>query len=214
MFHSLFAFCCAMRAFRGFLLWSMLVCLAVQRTFPSTASPIDPITVRIDDFIGSQIIGHIENSEIARISFYMGSVDSEDITHVTERATYLFDISQGSQFRITIDLQQYLKSPTIFVIAQDMVSLERTILKYSIDPELYRCDENLLEIKRIKDLKDSCAEITVLYNGVGDVFVLGASAVEETPETKTIISDGIYLGKFGLSCLPSELGTTIRRFPL
>lgn len=177
------------------LLWSMLACLAVQRNDIGHIVILDPISVRIDDVIGSQIIGHIENSDIARISFYMGNVDSEDISQVTERASFLFDTVQGSQFRIAIDLEQYFKSPVIYVVAQDLLSLERTILKYSINPELVRCDGNLLEIKEITDMSDSCAEVTVMYHGIGDVFVLGAAAVEEIPETKTIISDGIYLGK-------------------
>ena len=135
----------------------------------------------------------------------MGNVESEDISQVTERASFLFDTIQGSQFRISIDLQQYLKSPVIYVVAQDLLSLERTILKYSINPELVRCDENLLEIKEIKDMSDSCAEVTILYHGIGDVFVLGAATVDEMPETKTIISDGIYLGKLPFSLFPLML---------
>ena len=174
----------------------MLFCLAVQRSSHWKSCIVDPISVKIDDVIGNQLIGHVENSEIARLYFYMGNVDSEDISQVAEQAVFLFDTIQNTQFRINIDLQEYLKTKAVYVVAQDLLSMERTILKYSINPDFYRCNENALEITTIKDFSDSCAEITILYRGIGDVFVMGATANEGGPETKTIISDGLYLGKW------------------
>ena len=151
--------------------------------------------IQIESIIGSQLVGHVEGTNLSRVYYYLGLDATIDLNWMEKNAIFLFNAISGNRFRVTIDLSKIDQFNYAYFLAVDILTSRRAMTIYRIENTLVSCNQNLLEISKVEDLHDSCAAISVYYQGKGDIYALVVPSSDNTPSTESIVNEGIYLGR-------------------
>ena len=119
--------------------------------------------------------------------------------HIAEaeaNAKYFFSVVSDNRFQLYIDQTSIHQQPYIAIIAKSIVNNHYGYLNYKVDQENFICDSIPLSIEEVKDLGDSCAELTIRYDGSGDIYFLQREDGIDVPRVGNILSEGVYVGKY------------------
>ena len=139
--------------------------------------------------------GRILSSTPTRLYAFFHQHRDLPFSEAETNAKYFFSVVGDSRFQLYIDQTSIHQQPYIAIIAKSVVNNNSGYLNYKVDQENFICNSISLSIEEVKDLGDSCAELTVKYDGSGDVYFLQREDGIDVPRAGNILSEGMYLGK-------------------
>ena len=150
----------------------------------------------IENIKGDTVHGRVRSSTPTRLYAYFHQHRNLPFSEAETNAKYFFSVINDERFQLYIDPTSIHQQPYIAIIAKSVMNSQYGYLNYKVDQENFTCNSIPLSIEDVKDMRDSCAEFTIHYDGTGDIYFLQREDGIDVPRAENILSEGIYIGKY------------------
>lgn len=156
----------------------------------------DSIRIVVDRLEGEMLYGRIECPQSTRIYVYYHDHPDLSIQQAEQRATFVYSVVPNGIFQLSAEHDKIQKQPFVAILARSTVDHHTGYLNYKIPTQVLECNAFVLSIDKLVDLKDSCVEITVLYEGEGEIYYLQREVGIDVPRAANVVAEGVYLGRY------------------
>lgn len=130
-----------------------------------------------------------------RVFSLQHSDENFQLPSMKSRLKYLFTVIPDMPFFILMEQTNVISLPYIAIYAEAIASSKQSFLNFKVPSTFLSCKENPLIIHDVIDKRDSCVDISVQYQGEGELYLLARRADMNVPNEVNVIHEGIYLGK-------------------
>ena len=156
----------------------------------------DSIQIVVDSLEGETLYGQIEYPYSTRIYVYYHDQPDLTIQQAEQRATFVYLVVPNGIFQLSAEHDKIQNHPFVAILAKSTVNHHTGYLNYKIPTQVLECNAFALSIEKLVDLRDSCVEITVRYEGEGEIYYLQREVGIDVPQAANVVAEGIYLGKY------------------
>ena len=150
----------------------------------------------VDKVVDNYLYCHTDSTEALRIHTCQHSKKQIQYSDIRTKLKYVFTVVPGSSFVVTFDGIKGVYLPYIAIYAQSTTSSSTLLYNFHLEKKNFSCRRKHLKIVSVKDLKNTCANVTIEFNGSGGVYLLSRKSHEQAPSSLNIIDEGVYLGMY------------------
>lgn len=150
----------------------------------------------VDDIIADFIYYHTDATETMRIYAYQHAQPNLVYNNAKSSFKYMYNLIPGMKGILHYSSADLTSLPFVAIYAESLTSDKTFFFNYEVDTSFLACNKNDLEIVSIVNKLDTCVEVTVKYNGKGELYMLGGIENINVPTALEVVQTGVYLGLY------------------